>query len=126
MKQVIDHNFRTIKYQEFWRHYPPLESILVTEWSQSLAENYDADFLGINRAELKIWWKETDESLEKMNKVPCRMCIQTMRSKKCLCLSQILEVFLGGEPVSLLMSWRWCDAFVAGTFLSKLQPILAV
>ena len=71
----------SIPYNILWACWPNLESIYVLEGEDAMNCNFDAAFLGVHLEELDVLKELDDESLERVNIVPVRPSIMTMKCK---------------------------------------------
>ena len=74
----------SIPYEILWACWPNLEFIYLLEGNDAVNCNFDAAFLGVHPEELDVLKELDDESLERINIVPVRPSIMTMKCKSAL------------------------------------------
>ena len=80
----LDLDFRQterIPCQELWELWPGLEELKVEGVSETLRQNYDAEFCGIFEEEAELLRAQDEEFLRTVQIVPIRPCLLTMRSE---------------------------------------------
>ena len=68
-------------YEVLWTHWSQVEFMEIAEMRFELGENFDAEFLGLNQEDVNLLRQMDDESLDRMNIVPIRPSVLTMKRK---------------------------------------------